>query len=196
MLEPRLIFGGLGNRLFQGAYIYAQMRRGLVPDIYIQDFKFIEPYKEEIRKLYQQGIGKKRDRVAIHIRRGDYVNNSFYVDLTKTDYYDKAIAMFPNEKFLLFCADRQGTNDLKDRQWVIDWLEAKGVPFEIFRGDSEIEDMNAMAECKDMILANSTFSLWAAFINPYKEKVIAPKNYYADGIERTKMPQDEGWIYV
>lgn len=195
MLEPRKIFGGIGNRMFQGAYLYSQVKKGLIPDIYVQDFSYFEPYKEEIRQLYQQGIPPKKDLVAVHVRRGDYVNNSFYVDLTKTDYYDRALKEFPNEKFLLFCADRQGTNDLKDRQWVIDWLESKGVPFEVFRGDTEVDDMNAMSSCKGIIGANSTFSLWSAFINPYKGKIIMPKAYYSDGVERTKYP-NEGWILL
>ena len=57
MKEQRKIMGGLGNRLFQFAYIYAQARKGLIPDIYIQDFDYFKEFKEEIRQLYQKGIG-------------------------------------------------------------------------------------------------------------------------------------------
>ena len=197
MQEPRKIMGGLGNRMFQFAYIYAQFRKGLIPDIYIQDFKYFEEFKEEIRQLYQEGIGSRKEFIALHIRRGDYVDNPFYADLTKTDYYDKAFTYFPGEKFLVFYRDRQGTNDYQDREWVNDWLTGKGVKFEIWEGQNEVDDLNAMASCKGLRGANSSFSVWAAFINPNEDKkIIMPKPYYADGVERTKYPEGEGWVII
>ena len=104
MIEPRKLFGGLGNRLFQMAYIIAQEQRGFIPDIYLQDEMYFFNAKKEIKQMFGQGI-EKTDRVSLHVRRGDYINNSYYVDLCKTDYYEKAIAEFPNEKFLVFCKD-------------------------------------------------------------------------------------------
>lgn len=69
------IFGRLGNSMFQGAYIYAQMRRGLIPDIFMQGESYFGEFKDEIRKIYSDNIyniGRGVDeRVAIHVRRGD-----------------------------------------------------------------------------------------------------------------------------
>lgn len=197
MQEPRKIMGGLGNRMFQFAYIYSQAKKGLIPDVYVQDFEYFKDYKEEIRQLYQQGIGKRKEFVALHLRRGDYVDNPFYVDLTKTDYYDKAFEQFPNDKFLVFYRDRQGTNDYQDRLWVNQWLIQKGVKFEIWEGQDEVDDLNAMASCKGLIGANSSFSIWAGFLNINEDKkIIMPKQYYADNIERTKYPEGEGWVII
>jgi len=197
MQEFRKIAGGFGNRLFQFAYIYAQVRKRLIPDIYIQDFDYFKEFKEEIRQLYQKGIGKRKELVALHIRRGDYVDNPFYVDLTKTDYYDKALAQFPDEKFLIFYRDRQGTNDYQDREWVNQWLTQKEVKFEIWEGQNEVDDLNAMSACKGLIGANSSFSIWAGFLNINSDKkIIMPKQYYADGIQRTKYPKGEGWVII
>lgn len=198
MLPLRNTFGGFGNRLFQLAYIYAQVRKGNLPDIYLQDFSYFEEYKEELKAMFRQGVHPRRDMIAIHIRRGDYQKTNFYTDLTTTDYYDKALALFPNQKFLLFCADRQPiSNDISDKKWCNDWLMSKGVDFEVWNGVDEIDDFNAMASCKGQILANSSFSAWAAFVNPNPDKkIVAPKLYYSDGIERTKLPKNEGWIYV
>ena len=197
MQEPRKIMGGLGNRMFQFAYIYAQAKKGIIPDVYVQDFEHFKDVKEEIRQLYRDGVKPRKEFIALHIRRGDYVDNPFYVDLTKTDYYEKAIAEFPGEKFLVFYRDRQGTNDYQDREWVNSWLAEKGVKFEIWEGQNEVDDLNAMASCKGMIGANSSFSIWAAFLNPNADKVIVmPKQYYADGVERTKYPEGEGWVII
>lgn len=198
MIPVRQILGGLGNLMFKHAFLYAMMRRGQIPDVYVQDFGYFGDFKEEVRAMYQQGVYSHDPRIALHIRRGDYNDNSFYVDLTKTDYYDKAIDMFRNEKFLVFCADRQAiSNDEGDREWCRKWLLAKGIDFEFWNGKDEIDDMNMMASCRGHIMANSTFSTWAAFINPNPAKiVIAPKQYYSDGIERTVLPKDEGWTFI
>jgi len=187
MQKPRKIFGGLGNRMFQGAYIYSQFRKGLIPDIYIQSEEYFKDCKDEIKKLYGTDLTPHR-RVSLHIRRGDYVNNPFYIDLTQTDYYDKAIAEFPHDRFLVFCADRQdGSDDIHDQEWVMNWLEAKyGNRFELFQGFTEIDDFNAMAGCKDgHIMANSSFSWWASYIGG--GKTICPLKWFTDDIKRINL---------
>lgn len=180
MIPMWKISGRLGNQMFQIAYIYAQMKRGETPDIYLQEPKYFDEYRSDIRRLYGDGIVKK-DYVGIHVRRGDYIDNPFYVDLTKTDYYQKAMAMFPDCRFIVFSDD-------------IAWCKANPIfkDCEFSEGKSEVEDMNSMAGCKGIIMANSSFSWWAAYLSD--AKVIAPKAWYTDGIERTKC--HESWIRI
>lgn len=180
MQTPRKLFGGLGNSMFQMAYIYAQMREDNIPDIYVQNYKLWEKYGEEIKEWYGKDI-VKNDYVSLHIRRGDYINNPFYVDLTKTDYYDKAISSFANKEFLIFCADRQDDlTDFEDQVWCMNWAKIKGIKFKIYRGGkNEIEDFNKMAGCKAHIMANSSFSFWASYIGG--GITIAPSQWFADG---------------
>lgn len=183
MVNPRVHFGGLGNRLFQMAYIYAQAREGTTPDIYLQDEKYFKKYGNEIRAIYGQGLTPV-DMVSVHIRRGDYVNNPFYTNLQDTDYYEKALAEFPNEKFLVFCADRQeGSDDEADMEWCKQQFQGKD--FKFFRGENEIEDFNQMASCKAHIGANSSFSWWAAYVsgNP----AIFPSKWFTDGKQRISL---------
>ena len=190
MKNIRTYMGGLGNNLFQFAYLRSQVREGNLPDIYLQDYKYFDKYKQELIDILSVDIVKS-DYVSLHIRRGDYVNNKFYVNLTKTDYYDKAIAEFPNEKFMIFCADRQeGSNDVSDKLWCYEWARKKGIKFELWNGKNEVEDMNAMIGCKGKIMANSSFSWWGAYLG--EGKVVAPKNWFSDGVERVKLLDE--WI--
>lgn len=192
MITPREIFGGLGNHLFQYAYIYAQARSGKIPDIYVQNEMHFKEYKEEIRNIFGQDR-KETDMVSLHVRRGDYINNPFYVDLTKTDYYEDAIKMFPNEKFLVFCADRQaGSDDTADMQWCKDHF--KGNRFEFYQGTDEIDDFNTMSGCKSHIIANSSFSWWAAYVSG--NTTVYPADWYADGEERTKFTPGHNWTRI
>ncbi len=194
MINPDKIFGRMGNRMFQMAYIYAQMKEGKIPDIFIQDYTYFDKYSDEIKKLYGQDIGYL-PYVAIHLRVGGnpinpdepkYIDNPFYVALAKTGYYIDAINQFPNRKFLVFSDD---------------------VPFAktYFEGDkfafddstNDIDSFNRMASCDSQIIANSSFSYWAAFLNKNpSKKVVAPTvdKWYTDGKERTTCPQE--WIRI
>lgn len=167
----------MGNRMFQHAYLYSQMRKGLIKDVYVQDPSYFEGYEDEIRQLYSEGIGYE-DKVGIHVRRGDYVGNPFYVDLMETDYYQRAMDEFEGEEFIVFSDD-------------IEWCKKQ----DIFKGcefseGSELEDFNKLASCDGVITANSSFSWWAGFLSC--GKVVAPIEWYSDKIERTKCPKE--WI--
>lgn len=195
MLQPSRIFGRLGNQMFQGAYIYAQMKRGVIPDIYVQDPAYFDDFKKEIKELYGYMIHENSVHcVAIHVRRGKnpvnfnepaYSENPFYVNLSETDYYKKAMALFPDTKFIVFSDDTA-------------WCEQQ----EIFKGcrfferesgnNDEIGHFNVMASCQGIIIANSSYSWWAGYLSG--GKVVAPKAWYADGVERTKCPKE--WVRV
>lgn len=178
MIHPDKIFGRLGNRMFQGAFMYAYAKENGC-DFYFQDPEYFDKYKQEIKVLFGANIPEKTNYVAIHVRRGDYVNNDFYTDLTKTDYYRDAMEFFPKATFLVFSDD-------------IEWCKKQEVfeGCEFSEGNDEITDLNLMASCVGHIIANSSFSWWAAYLAPYTCKVIAPRRWYADGFTRTKCPSD------
>ncbi len=167
----------MGNNLFQFAYLYSQARKGEIPDIYLQDPKYFEDFAGEIKSLYGQGV-EPIDMVSIHVRRGDYIKNPFYVDLSETTYYEDAIAKFPKDtKFLVFSDDREFATKLFPE-------------YQVYEGKDEIDDFNAMAGCQGHIIANSSFSWWSAYISG--KKTIAPLRWHPDGIERTVCP--DNWI--
>ena len=183
MINPDILFGRLGNRMFQGAYLYTQMKEGKIPDIYVQDIKYFEKYQNEIKKWFGDGIGYI-PYTSVHIRRGDYVDNPFYVDLSKTGYYIDAINKFPNDKFLVFSDD-------------IDFAKFyfEGDKFAFDDSSNEIEAFNKMASCQNNIIANSSFSWWAAFCNPQEnQKVVYPSLWFSDKIERVGFPK--AWIKI
>ncbi len=190
MISIEKITGRLGNQMFQFAFLFAYAQEHKV-DHYFQDPMWFEKFEKDIKALYGHGIPKKTDMVSIHIRRGDYVNNRFYIDLCESDYYEQAIKMFPNEKFLVFS---------DDIEWCKVYFKDRGFEFvDVLNPDgsmrSEVDDMNLMASCKHNIIANSTFSWWAAFLNPNKDKkVIAPRDWFVDGLERTVCPIE--WIKI
>lgn len=192
MTNPDKLFGRLGNRLFKEAFLYSQMKEGKIPDLYVQDYRYFEKYEKEVRELFGEGIGYL-PYVAIHLRVGGnpsnpdeprYMDNPFYCPLVKTGYYIDAIAKFPNRKFLVFS---------DDIEFAKTYFEGDRFAFDDTKDD--VECLNRMASCSDFIIANSSFSYWAAWLSPsVGKKVIAPntEKWYFDKIERTVCPPD--WI--
>ena len=117
--------------------------------------------------------------VAIHIRRGDYVSVDYFLKNFGTcsiQYYENAL----ND------LDQQ----LVDPQYFIfsddpDWVKKNLIlpeqsTFIIHNvGKSDYEDFRLMMHCKHFIIANSSFSWWAAWLGSYSDKkVIAPANWF------------------
>ena len=109
--------------------------------------------------------------VAIHVRRGDYAtHHRDTFGLIPYGHYAYAASLLRDsmEKphFFLFSDDYDVA-----REMFGDWPDAT-----VFPAASPEEDLALMSACKHQIIANSTFSWWAAWLNPNPGKiVIAPK---------------------
>lgn len=121
----------------------------------------------------------KCNSVSIHIRRGDYVSETFNFNFFGTlsnDYYEQAIKTVRqfvlNPVFFIFSDD-------------IDWVKKNiSVPAGSIYVSEKFDDQpylefELMKECKNNIIANSTFSWWAAYLNSNEKKVIViPRKFY------------------
>jgi hypothetical protein len=117
--------------------------------------------------------------VALHIRRGDFINSGFINHDFET-YYNKAIR-FINEKienpfFFVFS---------NDPDWCRKQTEIKNLPHIIVDINDENHaylDLYLISQCNHQICANSTFSWWGAWLNQHPEKiVIIPEKWYKNG---------------
>ena len=197
MKKVRQEIGGLGNLLWKESYLWGQFRDGKIPDIYVQSSKYWEKHKEEIRTRFSSGIGQI-DKVAIHIRRGDYLKvTQFHTNLWESDYYKEAVKLFPNEQFLVFCRDNQSEQqDEDDRIWCLDNMPflLPNNRYELYEHTTETDDLNAMSSCKGLIGANSRFAWWAALLGDPNKIVVMPREdmWFTD--KRTRCELETNWI--
>jgi hypothetical protein len=147
--------------MFQYAALY-KLAKDNHTDFYFQDPKWFEGCEDEIKKLFGDGIGYL-PYVAIHLRVGvnptnleepAYLENPFYYPLAKSGYYINAINLFPDRKFLVFSDDI-----LFAKKYF------EGDKFAFDESENDIDSFNQMASCSDFIIANSSFSWWAATLN-------------------------------
>lgn len=118
---------------------------------------------------------RKTNSVGLHVRRGDYVGHDLLGGICDLDYYLAAIDLIKksnkNPVFYIFSNDIEwcSKNLILDSVNYIDWNN----------GDLSYIDMQLMSECKTLVIANSSFSWWAAFLNKNIDKyIIAPKRWF------------------
>ncbi len=129
------------------------------------------------------------ESVSIHVRRGDYLNDSFYSVIKGMEYYRNAISIikekYPNAKFFVFSDDIEYVREnlLGEDLTFVDWN----------KGKDSFKDLLLMSLCQHNIIANSTFSWWGAYLNPYPDKiVICPSKWSVNGDMQGRCPND--WI--
>lgn len=121
----------------------------------------------ELRNILQKDL-----TVSIHVRRGDFVKLNR--DISQKDYYPRALKLMKekvkNPTYLIFS---------DDMEWVKNNLKIDGKTVYVSNmGFMDYQEMMIMKHCKHHIIANSTFSYWAAYLNQNPDKiVICPRHW-------------------
>ena len=115
------------------------------------------------------------ESISIHIRRGDYISikkNKEIYHICEIDYYTSAIDYISSKcirpMFFIFSDD-------------IEWAKKNfsSANYMFVNGNEPLMDLYLMSLCKHNIIANSTFSWWAAWFNTYSNKIVtAPAKWY------------------
>ena len=181
-----------GNHLYLKGYRqsvhYFENIKDLVRQQFVIQSHLINHLEEKAHEL--QSV----DSVAVHIRRGDYSDKKVtaYHGVLPLNYYQSAFEYMnekvKNPRFLIF------TDDVK---WVTENMTLP-VFAEFVSGSitkNHYEDFYLMSKCKHHVIANSSFSWWAAWMNPNPGKiVIAPKNWFNNpGLNTTDLIPG-GWV--
>jgi len=174
--------------------------KDLLIDGYFQSEKYFSDYREEVAKLFvfPEEIKEKVDtkfnslknkkKIGIHIRRGDYKIYSTTHPVQPVDYYERALKKFSMEQMAGDAIFILCTDDLRSVQGEFD-LDKLG--FVYSNAKSELEDLYILSQCDSVVISNSSFAWWGAWMGKKKEKVIAPGVWFGpDG------PQDYHDIYL
>ena len=135
-----------------------------------------------------------QNSVALHVRRGDYVNNptnaSMYQNLS-LEYYHNAVEeyMQSNEGVQVYVF----SNDIP---WCREHLEFD-CPLTMVDHTSIAtchEDIELMKSAACCAIANSTFSWWGAWLNAREDKVVvAPNAWFRPGTLNDEFINASGW---
>lgn len=170
-----------------------KIKSGILEGYWQTEKNFID-VKKIIRKKFEfkindaslakvsERLQKEKNTVAIHIRRGDYLNiNDMYGNICTDEYYDNAIKMMEekldNPSFYIF------TNDVEWAKKKYTDKKFKMIDISQIKSYQNWYDMYLMSICQNNIIANSTFSWWAAWLNKNENKIVIAPSKWINGME-------------
>jgi len=149
--------------------------------------------KEKYVKLFESSMaefmrGKKN--IAVHIRRGDYLNQEGEDISLSLAYYKKSLSQITDiENYnVIFVSD--------DIEWVKE--QFKEFQSALFCSNHLMIDLQILMHAEILVLANSSFSWWGAYLNKKNARVYAP-HYWLGNRKKGTWPKGilcRNWIGI
>ena len=152
---------------------------------YFQSYKYFDTCKAEFIQMLHNPYSKKIESdinhfkkntltpVSVHVRRTDYLSLSHIHVNLDVNYYSNAISHFSTENsiFILFS---------DDVAFIQNEPTFKNLPHKIIVDNPDDEYCFwLMSACTHNIIANSSYSWWASYVNSNPDKlVIAPERWF------------------
>ncbi len=167
----------LGDNVHLDGYWQSEKYFLDVKDTILKDFTLKNPLSNSGQEISKQI--KNAESVSIHVRRGDYITSPKFLkiyNLLGLEYYQLAIKkiseLATNPAFFIFSDDPEWVeNNLSlicPNIYIVSQLK---IP--------TYEELILMSQCQHQIIANSSFSWWAAWLNQNPNKiVIGPKKWF------------------
>jgi hypothetical protein len=173
---------------------FADFTYGCRSNLFNGDVSPIRPsewFREMVSKLQSQPV------VAIHVRRGDFLTNPEHYGILDATYYQRAIATIPSElhgsQMWVFSDSpslaQETLSEIPECQFVYILPPPSA---------NALESLILMSLAQGHIVANSTFSFWAALISKESKFVCYPardKNGHpiSEGIPHDWIQVEESW---
>jgi Glycosyl transferase family 11 len=150
------------------------------------EFTFKPELTQAAQELLQPWRKQGRVIVGMSVRRGDYQHfPEKYVQLFDTDFYDRAVAEFEDLDPIVIVSSNEP-----------DWCRQRytGDRFAFADSISDTAQLAMLTQCEHLIVANSSFAWWGAWLNDGPGRRIAPSRWMTLEVrESQRDPLPEGW---
>lgn len=186
--EPRL---GYSERFwaiedFTDLRGFFQSQRYFPPrDVITREFTFQPELTEAAEGMLQPWRDQGRAVVGMTVRRRDYQDYpELFVQLWDTDFYERALREFEDlDPVVVVSSD--------DPDWCRERFAGAGFAFADSISDNA--QLALLTRCDHLIVANSSFAWWAAWLNDLPGRRITPSRWYGEALEAQRDPLPEGW---
>jgi hypothetical protein len=160
------------------------VKTGTIMASYYQYYPVFVNFEKEIRETFLKGLSEHRSKIEklfdiketdifLHVRRGDYVQQSNIHFLQPNSYFYECVEQINKGACQIFVVS-------DDIRWVKERRIFRDKIFVHIENLDELETMALMSLCKGgAICSNSTFSWWGAFLGAYEKRnqVFVPKHW-------------------
>lgn len=183
-------------------YVYDNLAMSVKGDCYYEGYwqspLYFDNIKPSVKKMFTfpKSFGENKDievlmgnvdSVSIHVRRGDYLNHKSFVGICELDYYERAInnvkKKIKDPHYFIFSNDIVWCKE--NLSSILDTDKVQFVSHN--QGSKSYWDIYLMSCCKNMIIANSSFSWWAAYLNKNDSALIISPKKWINGSFKTEI---------
>lgn len=133
----------------------------------------------DVRAEFSFG-GGPIEAIAVHVRRTDFLSPLSPMAALDVDYYRRALALLPRAPALVFSDD-------------LTWCRENLPDLTLIDAPDQYQAMALMSRCRHHVIANSSFSWWAAWLGE-KGAVVAPSRWLKRTAAVTKQIVPERWM--
>ena len=157
---------------------------------YFQSFKFLN-FLERQRKMTSlslvnpsswfmslQDQAFKSKPIIVHIRRGDYLNHSETIGVLDFSYFKSALDMIPRKENSEFWIFSDSVDAAKDFAGYAELPDLRTRIIQAPPDSPDAESMLLLTLGSSLVISNSTFSWWGAYLNKNADFIIAPKKWF------------------
>jgi len=143
-------------------------------------------FLEKIKLIYPQVFYP--NSVIIHIRRGDYLKFSNIHPTIDISYIEKSLINLKDYDNIFVVSD--------DKEWCVKNLNFNNIT--IVKGLEDYEELWLISLFKNLIMSNSTFSWWGAYLNRYNDsKIYFPSLWFGpQGEKNIENIYEKEWIKI
>lgn len=172
--------------------------KNVILDGYFQSEKYFKEYRTEVIQAFNIPFNPLKGFTSIHVRRGDYLRFPDKHPAVNYGYLREAVYMMVEKGYKSFvvCSD-----DIPWCKEKLQPLKVSGAEFTYSEKLKPIQDLAMMQCCEHNIISNSSFSWWAAWLNPNPDKIVitpSKDNWYGSGNKHlsTEDMIPEEWIQL
>lgn len=146
--------------------------RAICLDGWFQRYEYYRDYKEDIRKWLEVedlDVGQTENDIIIHLRMGDCITGSLAQDpyVMPVDYFNKSLESTSFDK-LYVCSDPETLTHPLFQHYIDNFKDHNPI---VLNGDT-MGDFRAIKSFNKIIMSQSTFSWWGAFLSKANEVFI------------------------
>lgn len=144
---------------------------------FFQRHEYFDHIKEKLVKdVFRVPDDWIPDSIAVHVRRGDFLMDQVNFPTQPVEYYMDALNKIGyKDKKIYFCSD--------DIQWCKDNFHK--LPNVYFREKTTpLSDIFFMANCDAVVMSNSTFSFWGAYLSMRNRPIYFPLHWFNKNSKR------------
>ncbi len=191
--------------VFQETNAYSPQRVPFSQDLvlcgYFQSWKHFHHHRDRLLAIFapSQTVLDKLQRkyqdllahphtVAVHVRtHNKELHEKKLHPFMGFDYFQAAIDSFPpGYQFVVFS---------ERIEWCKKHFPRLNKPFIYIEGNDGIEDFFLMSKMKHVIMANSSYSWWAAYLNPNNHKIIVAPQSFVDPVPDPHFPLKQSYLF-